>query len=480
MSEVIGLLFAILIATVMIPKLSSYNQQANDNTRIAATAEQHKVFIDASSQYIKQYSTNIQATATATTPATVTVPMLQSVKLLGSAFTATNPYGQTWQTQVLQPSAGNLQALVMSTGGTVMNDKSASKIAGLVGQAGGLIPKNDSGIYPGGAANAYGSFSGWKLSTTNYTAASAGHLAALLNFNNGQLASNYLYRNAVPGQPQLNRMGTDLDLSNNNLNSVGTINTNLANAVNVKSTKIDTNTLDATGAITSDSRITAKEYLQVKGTVVEGSACPSNDLLARDSNGLILSCQSGVWSTGAKPSLQRIVFNRNTTWIVPRNVKSALVSIAGGGRGGSANYDGNGPVILSSGASGGFLVSYPVNLIPEERISIIIGNGGSPSFSNLRSGTPGGTSRFGNYLICTGGGNLNQENWQDVGNCGDKDGIGNPGVYMVTDGGGVSGGQTPIGYGSGGLTWRCNGCASPNPTIGQNGKDGVVIVDLLI
>lgn len=295
MSEVIGLLFAILIATVMIPKLSSYSQDANDNTRMAATAEQHKVFIDASTQYIKQYSANLQAQATATTPAVVTVPMLQSVKLLNGAFNSVNPYGQTWQTQVLQPSAGNLQALVVSTGGTTMNDKTASKIAGLVGQAGGLVPKNDSGIYPGGAANAYGSFSGWVLPTANYTSVSGGHLAALISFNNGQLSSNYLYRNAVAGQPQLNRMGTDLDLNSNDLNNVATINTNLANATNIKSTKIDTGTLDATGSITSGARVSAKEYLQVKGTVVEGTACPSNDLLARDSNGLILSCQSGAW-----------------------------------------------------------------------------------------------------------------------------------------------------------------------------------------
>jgi hypothetical protein len=295
MSEIIGLLFAVVLAAAMIPGLANFTQRANDNTRAATTAEQHKQFIEASSQYIKQYSTNLAGQATATTPAVVTVPMLKTVKLLDAGFNAVNPFGQTWQTQVLQPSAGNLQALILSYGGTAMDDKTASKIAGLVGQAGGLIPKNDSGIYPGAAANAFGSFSGWQVPTANYSSISGGHLAALVGFNNGQLTSNYLYRNAVPGQPQLNRMGTDLDLSNNNLNNVATINTNLANATNIKSTRIDTATLDATGAITSQSRVTAAEYVQVKGTVVEGTACPSNDLLARDASGLILSCQSGIW-----------------------------------------------------------------------------------------------------------------------------------------------------------------------------------------
>lgn len=191
-------------------------------------------------------------------------------------------------------------------------------------------------------------------------------------------------------------------------------------------------------------------------------------------------CQSGVWSTSSKPSLYRLVFTSSTNWIVPKNVKSALISIAGGGLGGSANFDGEDTVIMSSGASGGYLSAHPINLTPGENIDIVIGAAGGVAYNGLRSATPGGTSKFGNYLTCTGAGYLDHENWANVGNCGDKGGIGVPGVYVVSRGGGISGGQTPFKYGSGGASHRCNGCSLPNPTQGINGSPGVVIIDLLI
>ena len=154
--------------------------------------------------------------------------------------------------------------------------------------------------------------------------------------------------------------------------------------------------------------------------------------------------------------------------------------MAGGGLGGSANFDGEETVIMSSGASGGFLSSYPINLTPGENIQIVIGAPGGIASNGLRSAMPAGNTQFGSYILCTGAGHLDQENWANVGSCGDKGGRGMPGVYVVSRGGGVSGGQTPFGYGSGGASHRCNGCVLPNPTNGLHGSPGVVIIDLLI
>jgi hypothetical protein len=190
--------------------------------------------------------------------------------------------------EVLQPAPGNLQALTMSTGGTALPDAQAVKIATIVGATGGLIPQNDSGIYPGAAANAYGAFAGWTISTANYTSVTGGHPAALLTFNNGQLVSNYLYRNAVPGQPQLNQMNTALDMQGNNVNNVGQVNTATLAATGNATVG---GTLGVTGTATS-----AKVALT--DTVVEGAACGAvNGLVSKDASGLLLSCQSGVWNT---------------------------------------------------------------------------------------------------------------------------------------------------------------------------------------
>ncbi len=336
MSEVLGLLFAVVLGLLFVPTLSGYTQTANDNTRAATTAQQQKKLIDASSFYVQQYSTNIQSIATATTPAVITVPMLQAVNLLDASFSATNPFGQTWQTQVLQPSAGNLQAFVMSYGGTAMNDKVASKIASFVGAQGGFIPKNDSGIYAPGTA--YGNYV--PTPTANYASISGGHLAALLTFNNGQLTSNYLYRNAVPGQQQLNTMNTPLILG--------------------------------AGAI---------------GTLSQ--PCSPVGAFARDSNGAALTCQgtgpSGTWQKAStSPNMYRYVFTSTTTWTVPAGVKSALVTMAGGG--GSALGWRFGSQ-YATGHSGGFVFSAPVNLVAGETLSVIVGAGGL-GFSPVNTGVP--------------------------------------------------------------------------------------------
>ena len=223
MSEILGLLFAILAFTAYLPKFVQVNQTSAETTVATVTAQQQLKMIDVGSTYIQQNSAAIQAVATATTPAVITVAMLQSpsVKLLDSGFSATNPYNQTWQIEVLQPSAGFLQAIVMSIGGTALTDAQAGRIAAYVGQRGGVIPQNDSGIYATGSANAVGAFGGWNIPLANYTSVSGGHLAALLSFNNGQLNSNYLYRNAVPGQPQLNTMNTPLVLGGGAVQSSG-------------------------------------------------------------------------------------------------------------------------------------------------------------------------------------------------------------------------------------------------------------------
>ena len=212
MGQLLAALFAILIGISSIPTFISYQSQSNENVKSAATAKQAGVMIAAYWTYLQQNATTLQSSTNPTTPVVVSVAQLQAAKALDASFAATTPYRQTWQMQVLQPSAGNLQALVVTTGGTALPDRLANKIAALIsgstGKNGGFIPKNDSGVYPAG--NAYGAFSQWKVSTANYTGVTGGQLAALLTFNSSQLGDNRLYRNQVPGQPQLNTMTTPL------------------------------------------------------------------------------------------------------------------------------------------------------------------------------------------------------------------------------------------------------------------------------
>jgi hypothetical protein len=177
--------------------------------------------------YITTYAATIEANATATNPATITVPMLVNTGYLPNGFQQNNPYGQTWEVQVLQPSAGQLQALVLSVGGNPAPTRDMGKAAQIAGASGGVIGggSGDTAVPGCNGGEACGVYAGWKVSTSGYSA-QPGNLAALIEYSNGQVKNDYLYRTAVPGQPQLNTMQTNLDMGNNNINNAQNVNVN--------------------------------------------------------------------------------------------------------------------------------------------------------------------------------------------------------------------------------------------------------------
>ena len=259
MRDLLGSLLAGILTVAAAILFMNYQGQSSVNQQVAATAGQAVQFNTAIQSYITQYASNVSAVATATTPAVITVPMLQAagVNLLPSSFSNTNPFGQTWQAEVLEPTAGNLQALALGVGGTSLSDQVASRVAALIGSAGGFIPKNDSGIWPSGAATAQGAYAGWSIPTAGYTGISGGNIASLLTFSNGQFVSNYLYRNNV-GQPSLNTMNTPIIMA-----SVQTA----------------------------------------------GAACANIGAIAQDGTGKPLTCQSNIWKGGGETSGVYSFFN---------------------------------------------------------------------------------------------------------------------------------------------------------------------------
>ena len=383
-----GVLLAGVIGIMTIPTFTSYIKNNQDNISAAAIAEHQTVFNTAVEAYVKQNSAALQSVATATTPATITVAMLQApgVDLLPVGFNATNLYGQTWQAQVLEPSAGNLQVLSYSVGGEALPDAKASKIASLVKPVGGFIPTNDSGLYSQGSAMAQGSFGKWTAPTANYSNISGGHLATLITLNNGQLGGNYLYRNAIPGQPQLNQMNTPLLMEsvqtvgvacskNGAIAQDGTgvvlscqsgtwqqqgsaywkdpVDTfillpscNASTAWQTRVVKLPTvgsgpRAYTCTGTIWSALAVNDSGDLTVNGianvgkiqvndVVVENSACPSTGQIARDNIGSILSCQSGVWKSMGGSSLKvsyHNVFNTGASGGLGRHVLCTLSGV---------------------------------------------------------------------------------------------------------------------------------------------------------
>jgi hypothetical protein len=358
MSEILGVLFGLMLGLMGISHISNNLREQQHLQDNIATAMQQQDWVQGVSDYTTTNMVTLQSTATATSPVVITLSTLQAAGVtLPTGFSGTDPYNQTWVAEVLQPTAGHLQVLAYTTGGTAVSDKDLGAIARNAAGVGGMIPANDSGAYPGGAANAYGAFGAWQIATTNYTNVAGGHPASLLNFSNGSLTSNYLYRNAVPGQPQLNQMNTDLGMNGHNITSVGQLQTANGNGVQVGSSYLygdstnsairqngslyvqnqagtaaapviagdvtaygnvaATGTITAggnagvggnlsvtgngqvNGTLTTGGQITSGGILQVNGTATAGTACSSNGQMAQGPSGPLF-CQSGVWRAPAQ------------------------------------------------------------------------------------------------------------------------------------------------------------------------------------
>ncbi len=228
MDSLLGFMIAMLGQLLMLPGWVSQQQQAVHTTTQITTAQQMAELVSAATPFIQQNLTtgmNLAAAATASSAATITVGQLASANVgLPANFSSINPYGQTWEVQVLQPSAGNFQALVLGVGGKQLTDLAAAGVAADAGAAGGFIPQNDSGIYGAGPGQAIGNQANWSVATAGYHAITGGQPASLIVLDNGRVQNSSLYRVAVPGQPQLNTMVTALDMGGNNVNNAGTVN----------------------------------------------------------------------------------------------------------------------------------------------------------------------------------------------------------------------------------------------------------------
>lgn len=286
----VSLLEMLISISIMGIVLASSYRVANDRTRDIKdqqVAAQHRMILNAGRHWIMDNLSTVQASATAAAPHVLTTATLTAAGYLPSSFSGSNAYGQTYEIKTLEPAANRFEALLVTLGGDPIEAGRIPLVAAMVGQEGGYIP------YATGVGNcnattiACGAFGGWRIAaTTNYWAAGsgnpgAGHLASMIAIENGTVTDDFLYRNAVPGQPQLNQMATAIDMNNNNLTNVNTI-TGQAGALAI------------TGTVTASSKITGTTFW-ASSAVTDGAACTNSGDMARDVYGATMSCQSSQW-----------------------------------------------------------------------------------------------------------------------------------------------------------------------------------------
>ena len=210
---------ALAVGAMMLIGLTAMIDTSVDDVKGQQTALHQEQVVNAASKYIAANYAALVASTAGGTVDTITIAQLKADGFLSNSFSNTNAFRQTPCVLVRQPAAGKLDALVAAYGGMAIPDRDIPMVAMYAGQGGGYI----SNAVPGTARGA-----SWELTTTDYqgvacggttvlTGAAAndgGHLVSSLFYDGpGQLSTDFLYRNAVPLRPELNRMNTSLTMA---------------------------------------------------------------------------------------------------------------------------------------------------------------------------------------------------------------------------------------------------------------------------
>lgn len=251
------LLAALALASVLGIALAQVNQSflADSTGRQAALYQQR--LAEAAAKYLAAHRDELLGSATAAAPSVVSIEQMRTAGLLAGNIEPTNAYGQTPCLLVLQPDAGQLEALLVTEGGNAsIERKDLAYVAAQSGPGGGYIAYAS----PLAARGAHGSWSLEADALARYLSASCtgtpageGHLASAVFFDASGAASDFVQRSAVPGHAERNRMSTPLHMA----------------AVAAEGDAADARCVD--GDASTQGRI------------------------AVDAGGRVLSCQSGTW-----------------------------------------------------------------------------------------------------------------------------------------------------------------------------------------
>ena len=196
----------------------------------------------------------------------------------------------------------------------------------------------------------------------------------------------------------------------------------------------------------SNGSITANGTITVTNIVINGSISGSSGYIIPSqsgqsgkylyTNGSVISWEDATINLGIPNSIS--VYNGNSTWNKPTNVKRIWVMCTGGGGGGSGYGE--------SGAAGAHTETF-VDVTNINSISVTVGGVGSGTNYQARGGN-GGTSSFGNYCSSGGGQGANRRQ-QHEGSTGGNPSQGSVRIY----GGSSQGHRNPPGLGHGGHSY---------------------------
>lgn len=282
----------IVVAVLLVP-LSSWVQETYRMYRVGEQANQVQRAVN---HYIADQQATIAANTSPSTGYTLTVPMLINAGYLPPGYSSTNAYSATYRTLIFQPSASKFHTMTFMVGGSGLNLSQARSLAGFIGAAGGYI---ESGV-------AKGIQGGWQENVSAFGGYNPGDGTVVIAgfYNNGAVVNDYLYRHSVAGHPELNTMGTALNMGSNDVNNANNVNGQTVNAAGdvntarlTASQSIQSNGwINANSGISSRSNIWAAGDINANGSMrANGNVSAGNDVHA-DGN---LTTNNGVYANGS-------------------------------------------------------------------------------------------------------------------------------------------------------------------------------------
>nr|WP_246212016.1 shufflon system plasmid conjugative transfer pilus tip adhesin PilV [Pseudomonas spelaei] len=334
----------LIVLSIVVTLAMTWQIRQMDAQDYRIAADQQRTVAEAQVKYLKDNFSSVLNSASATVPAQITVQMLINTHYLPVGFSPTNVFGQTILGLARKPQPNHLGVIVITTGGQTISEMGIRAIAENLGGSGGFISKVDPNIVQGVRG-------GWQVALSSYAIAPGpGHTVSALSLLDGALTNDFLYRNEVPGHPEVNAMNTDLGMGNHNINNARDVtarNVTAADTVTAATTHTTGETytggwfrtrgdtgwysekwgggiyqdspdwvkvynnknfstggelwggkITSTGKIVAYDRITTNEYISVGGLATEGAACSDRTLIAKSAVGIMLSCQQGVWKGG--------------------------------------------------------------------------------------------------------------------------------------------------------------------------------------
>lgn len=243
------------------------SSQSNDARLAEIAGVYHRRVEKAAQDYVQaHYAELLAAMPSPGDTTSVSFAALRTDGLIPATLSSTNPWSQT-PTLRLRRGTGQdqIEALVIGEGGNALPHKLASRVAGSIGAEGGYTVA--AGDYCGtskvGANTLCGTQGVWARPVADFAAnGSPGRIASALFFLEGTAVNDYLYRKRVPGKPELNTMETYIQMG--------------------------------PGAVGTEGQ----PCYSVAG---DPSSLPlKNGAIGTTSDGLALSCWSGVWTRSVK------------------------------------------------------------------------------------------------------------------------------------------------------------------------------------